>query len=283
MKRAFVFDIDNTLTPPREPLEPEMARLLQRLTHPFALAAGSDAPLLMTQFFEPLQRAGFRGDFDAFVCNGAARYRCHSGETLELTEVDGFSLQRHLGGDGFVRLMAKLHALLDEPSFALPPECVVLGERVVDRASMINFAPIGRPLGVLSAQAKASREHFVRFDTQTGYRRRGLERLQRELAALLPVTPLRVSLGGQTSFDIVARGRDKSFAVRSLLDQGFEHVTYFGDALFPSGNDAAVLELVEAWVDGVCPVEVVQVDGPADTAAALQQRGLLLGASAGSA
>jgi hypothetical protein len=55
------------------------------------------------------------------------------------------------------------------------------------------------------------------------------------------------------------RGRDKSFAVRSLLDEGATHVTYVGDALFPGGNDAAVSDFVAAWPGGNCPVEVIQV------------------------
>ena len=40
MKKALVFDIDNTLTPPRRPLNKEMAESLKGLEVPFFLVAG---------------------------------------------------------------------------------------------------------------------------------------------------------------------------------------------------------------------------------------------------
>ena len=42
MKKALVFDIDNTLTPPRRAIEKEMADILKKLEIPFFLVAGSD-------------------------------------------------------------------------------------------------------------------------------------------------------------------------------------------------------------------------------------------------
>ncbi|HWO13709.1 MAG TPA: hypothetical protein VNN80_29605, partial [Polyangiaceae bacterium] len=92
MTTALVFDIDNTLTPPREALDRDMAERLGALGPPFALAAGSDLALLMSQFFEPLHAYGYRGEFDAFICNGASRYRCRSGADLSVTPVDEFSM-----------------------------------------------------------------------------------------------------------------------------------------------------------------------------------------------
>lgn len=259
MTAALVFDIDNTLTPPREVLDADMARRLSSLAKPFALAAGSDLELLMSQFFEPLHAYGYRGEFDAFICNGASRYRCKADAALAVIPVDEFSLRRHLGAERFSALVDLLTELLVDRRFALPASVDVLGERIVDRGAMINLAPAGRPRGALSAAARQSRDQFVAFDAQTGYRAALLPVLREVIDARLPGNDLMLTLGGQTSFDIVVRGRDKSFAVRSLLDEGVEHVTYVGDALFPGGNDAAVLEFVKAWPNGPCPVEVICV------------------------
>ena len=259
MTSAIVFDIDNTLTPPREALDAEMARRLGALRRPFALAAGSDRELLMSQFFEPLHAYGYRGEFDAFICNGASRYRCSSGQTLSVTPIDEFSLVDHLGPPGFKALLGLLGELLEDPRFALPSSVSVLGERIIDRGAMINLAPSGRAKGALSALARKSRDEFVAYDAQTGYRAKVFPALRQLIDARLPGNDLRVTLGGQTSFDIVVQGRDKSFAVRSLLDGGMQHVTYVGDALFPGGNDAAVSDFVAAWPGGSCPVEVIQV------------------------
>ncbi|HVZ36448.1 MAG TPA: hypothetical protein VG963_28660 [Polyangiaceae bacterium] len=271
MTAAFVFDIDNTLTPPREALERDMADRLGSLGQPFALAAGSDLELLMSQFFEPLHAHGFRGEFDAFVCNGASRYRCQCGRGVELTAVDEFSLRSHLGDAAFARLHQLLRELLEDPRFALPERVGVLGDRIIDRGAMINLAPSGRQRGALSEAARKSRDQFVAFDLETGYRARLLGVLREELDRALPGNDLRLTLGGQTSFDLVARGRDKSYAVRSLLAEGMDHVTYFGDALFPGGNDAAVLDLLAEWPAGNCPVTVVQVRDAAHTAQLLDE------------
>ncbi len=276
MRAALVFDIDNTLTSPREALTKEMAERLHRLETPFALAAGSDLPLLMSQFFEPLHEHGYRGSFDAFVCNGASRYRCRSGSRLSLDVVEQFSLRRHLGSS-FEPLWGLLGKLSRSAEFALPADFKIIGSVLVDRQAMVNFAPIGRPDGSLSDAAMQSRQQFVRFDEETGYRRRLMPALREAVQELIPGNDLLITLGGQTSFDIVVKGRDKSYAVRSLLDEGSAHVTYVGDALFPGGNDAAVTEFVAGWPQGpeACPVKVVQVDGWEHTARLLDDGSLL--------
>lgn len=274
MTTALVFDIDNTLTPPREALDREMAERLGALEPRFALAAGSDLGLLMSQFFEPLHAFGYRGEFDAFICNGASRYRCSSGRELRVTPVDEFSLEAHLGTERFATLRALLDGLWFDQRFALPSSVSVVGPRVIDRRAMLNIAPSGRQSGALSPEARKSREEFVAFDTSTGYRERALRALRALLDERLPGNDLLLTFGGQTSFDLVVRGRDKSFAVRSLLDEGAAHVTYVGDALFPGGNDAAVSDFVAAWPGGACPVDVIQVSDHRHTARLMEQRWL---------
>lgn len=269
MPAAIVFDIDNTLTPPREALGAQMARRLADLSIPFALAAGSDRQLLMSQFFEPLYRHGFRGQFDAFLCNGASRYRCVCSDQLSVDPVDEFSLRAHLG-DAYPQFWALLERLSTSTAFALSGDLQPFGEVLVDREAMVNFAPIGRPKGALTEQARDNRRRFIEFDEQSGYRARLMPVLRAALDEQLPGNDLLLTLGGQTSFDIVVRGRDKSFAVSSLLKEGFDAVTYVGDALFPGGNDAAVAQFVDAWQgEGPCPVRIVPVDGWQKTAALL--------------
>src|SRR6187401_357215 len=140
MTTALVFDIDNTLTPPREALDREMAARLGALEPPFALAAGSDLALLMSQFFEPLHAYGYRGEFDAFICNGASRYRCRSGADLSVTPVDEFSMAAHLGPARYATLCSLLDGLWQNPHFALPDSVPIVGPRIIDRQAMFNIA-----------------------------------------------------------------------------------------------------------------------------------------------
>lgn len=73
-------------------------------------------------------------------------------------------------------------------------------------------------------------------------------------------------LGGQTSFDIVVRGQDKTNAVRCLLAEGVRRIYFLGDALHPGGNDSVIREYVEAWSEpGPCPVVAIEVNDWRDT------------------
>ena len=273
---ALVFDIDNTLTPPRRPLRADMAEALGRLKVPFALAAGSDLSIVQDQFFVPLHASGYRGAFDAFLCNGASRYHCECGEKLGVKVVDDFAIDEHLGPEHTRELLRILERSLDEPDLQLPPNLRVIGDRIVHRKSMINLAPIGRPRGgILAEAAHRNRDTFVEFDRRTGYRRRYLQFLRGAIGRIDADKNLVVTLGGQTSFDIVIRGRDKTYPVRALLDAGVTEVLYFGDALFEGGNDASIVDLIRDWPQGPCPVKAVAVTGYEQTLEHLHTMGFV--------
>ena len=265
MKTAALFDIDNTLTPPREPLQAEMVTILSRLRVPFHVAAGSDLPLIKDQFLEPLLRFGFRGQFEAFLSNGAIHYRCDYSETMSIQVVSAFNIREYLGEDDYEFLMSVLKRTLEDTGYQLSPNLKVLGDRIVDRGSMINLAPIGR-LTQETAESFANRKTFVEFDSETGYRKKILNHLQKELARLIDQKQLSITLGGQTSFDIGVVGKDKTNSVRTLVTKGYEKVIFFGDALFEGGNDHVMQKFVNEWKGpGQCPLETVQVKGWKDT------------------
>jgi phosphomannomutase len=277
MPVAAVFDVDNTLTPPRKPLRQDMATALTQLRVPFALAAGSNLDIVIDQFMIPLHGFGYRGSFDAFLCNGASRYRCDCSGELQVRVIDDFAIEDHLGPEAFRTVMDVLERSLGEPDFALPPDLRVIGDRIVNRKSMVNLAPIGRPRGGnLAEDAQKNRDAFVAFDTRTGYRQRYLDYLQSKLRTIAAEKKLVITYGGQTSFDLVIRGRDKTYPIRMLLDAGFSEVLYFGDALFEGGNDAVVLDMINEWTgDRPCPVKAVRVDSCEETLDRLVALGLL--------
>jgi phosphomannomutase len=271
---ALLMDVDGTLTPPREPLPIEMAEALQRLTVPFHVAAGSDLALVEPQLLVPLWKFGFDGKFEAFLSNGAAHYRCDFTVGMKIEKRTEFDLRVFLGEEDFSHLKAVLEQVLDSSAFRLPQELEVIGERIVDRGSMINVAPIGRPAGALTFHPIRNRQGFVQFDRRTGYRRRMLGVLKRELSDLCVRKNLLVMLGGETSFDILVKGKDKTNAVRALLADGVERIFFIGDALFDEGNDAVILKYIAEWEgEGECPLEAIQVTGWRDTLARLRQHG----------
>lgn len=271
-----MMDVDGTLTPPRKPLRRAMAQGLIHLTVPFSVAAGSDLKLVQPQFLEPLHEFGFRGAFDAFVSNGATQYHCDYAQGLSIRAVSNFDIERHLGAADLCFLLGVLNEVAEDPRFRVPAPLRVLGDQVTRRGSMINFAPIGRPGGQLDGETQRNRDEFVKFDEATGYRRAMLDHLNTRLEPLKTRKSLLITLGGQTSFDIMVAGMDKTHAVRKLLASGVERILFLGDALFAGGNDSVIMHFVADWAGpGPCPVEAVEARGWRHTLAVLRDRGLL--------
>ncbi len=244
---------------------------------PFHLAAGSDLQLVREQVITPLADFGFVGTFDAFVCNGADRYRCvFSKGSVSVHPLFRFELRRHLGDEAYGRLWERLAELLREPEFLLDnTDIAVCGPQIIDRQSMINVAPMGRPQR-MSQEAYMQRARFVEFDRRTGYRLRLLERLRAVVAPWVESHGLRVTLGGQTSFDIVVEGYDKRYPLQALLAEGAQSIFYFGDALHAEGNDRAVLEFIAKWKNpGPCPVHAFNVNNWEDTYRMLFELGVV--------
>jgi hypothetical protein len=182
--------------------------------------------LIAEQLLTPLQAFGFRGAFEAFVCNGADRYRCTFDDTVRIDALRTFDMRRYLGDADFEALLQVFHRALAMPEFQLPASAVaIIGERIEDRGSMINLSPSGRPPAT-SPEAYRNRDAFVRFDAASGYRRRLLDYLSGELAGLCTEKGLRITLGGQTSFDVVIDGNDKRYPLGTLLREGYTSLTY---------------------------------------------------------
>jgi phosphomannomutase len=274
---ALLMDIDGTLTPPREPLPKEMAEALARLAVPFHVAAGSDLPLIEPQFFRPLWEFGVRRDFEAFINNGALHCRCPYSQRYAIDVIESFDFQQHLGLENYKRLVRALEEILADPQFQLPPSLQVIGQQIVYRGSMLNFAPIGRTSGHLNQAALDNRKAFVRFDKSTQYRRRILARLTQAVASLIQEDGLRILFGGETSFDIVIDGKDKTNAVRTLLQMGLQEVVFLGDALFEGGNDSVILDYIARWKHPTpCPLRAIRVEGWEQTIQVCRENGWLL-------
>ncbi len=279
MNTALLFDIDGTLTVPRLPLNREMADALGAINVPWHVAAGSNLDLVVPQFLQPLWDFGCRRDFEAFVSNGSAHYRCPFSERFSIDEVLLFDFKNHLGDDDFARLITELEGSLSAPEFALPETVSVIGDQIKNRGSMVNCTPIGRPAkAALDDAALANRKAFVSFDKETGYRRRVIAHLSDRLGDIMSAKNLRIMLGGETSFDLVIAGQDKTNAVTTLNQEGFDDMVFFGDALFPGGNDSVIADYIADWMsDAPCPVRAIQVEGWEHTLAELRKGGWLAG------
>jgi phosphomannomutase len=259
---ALVMDIDGTLTPPREQLKKEMADALSKLRVPFFVAAGSDLPLVKDQFFDPLQKFHYRGSIEAFLSNGASHYRCNYSQGYSITVVKEFNIEKHLGVRRYKTFLSVLKDTLNEKRFRLPRSIKVSGKRIIERGPMVNLAPIGRPhyANLTNADLK-NRKKFVDFDRAHHYRSSIIAHLETELEDIVKEKNLKILYGGQTSFDIIIKGMDKTHPLNILLQRGFKRIIFIGDALFEGGNDSVIMEFIKEW-NGPrpCPVVAIKVD-----------------------
>jgi phosphomannomutase len=276
MTTAILFDIDSTLTPPRQPITKEMVEVLIRLSVPFHVAAGSHIALVQGQFLTPLHDYGYRGQFEAFLSNGAIHYSCDYSNGISVKVVSEFNLREYLGKPDYDLIITALKRILRLKKFKPGGGLLVMGKRITDRGSMINFCPIGR-VTVEDAEVSRNRANFVEYDQAHGYRKMVMDYLNHELARLINAHQLSIALGGQTSFDIGVSMHDKSTALRTLLKNGsLSRIIFFGDALFKGGNDEPVLGFIENWDSATpCPVEAVQVESWRDTIKILYARGFV--------
>jgi phosphomannomutase len=275
VKRALLFDIDNTLTPPRQPLAEPMVKVLKNLTIPFHVTAGSHMGLLQEQFFQPLYDLGFRGSFEAFISNGGIHCHCDYSNGMSIDLVSAFNIRNHLGEANYQFLFDILNKVQTDPIFALPSTLTILGETITYREAMVNFVPMGRTL-VQTREYRENRSQFVAFDRATGFREKLLQHLRETLACLIESHQLTITLGGETSFDISVAHKDKTNAVWTLLENGIENLIFIGDALFAGGNDAPIGDIVLNWANTTpCPLETIQVVGWQDTREKLYQRGFI--------
>ncbi|MCX5886337.1 MAG: hypothetical protein NT096_10585 [Proteobacteria bacterium] len=270
-KAALLFDIDNTLTPPRQPLTKFMSDVLSNINIPFHVAAGSHFPLLDAQFFQPLYEYGFHKQFEAFISNGAIHYTCDYSKGKNLTLVTSFNIRNYLGETDYTRVIEILNRLESSKEFPIPPSVKVVGNKITFRESMINFSPIGR-VEKEDFNSIRNRYEFADFDRKTGFRSKLLLFLRNELTDLIRAKRLTITLGGQTSFDIGIEDQDKTIAVRTILDQCIDKIIFVGDDLREDGNDAAIRHYVERTK---APVELREVTSYIDTVKYLLDHSLI--------
>lgn len=206
-----LFDVDGTLTKPRNAATAEMKAVLKALREKVTtgVVGGSDIVKIKEQLGETLI-----DDFDyVFGENGLTAY--HLGKVIG-TE----SIKTALGEENlkrFINFVLGYLATVDIP--------VKRGTFIEFRNGMLNVSPIGRNC------SQQERDDFEKYDKVHQVRAKMVSALK----AQFPELGLRYSIGGQISFDVFPEGWDKTFCLRYLPQ--FENVFFFGDKTEQGGND----------------------------------------------
>lgn len=232
------FDLDDTLTESKSPMEPEMADALRDLLElrPVCIISGGRFEQFDAQVLSKLPSGTNLADLHLMPTCGTRYLRFRDGNWVEVYAHDLTAAEKDAA-------IASLERRAKELSL-WETDGRLRGDRIEDRGSQITFSALGQR--ALVADKKA-------WDPDGAKR----EALRAAVAADLP--NLEVRAGGSTSIDITRRGIDKAYGMASLAEQsGFpiERMLFIGDRLEPGGNDHPVIEL---------GVPVRAVTGPHDT------------------
>ncbi|KAI8820991.1 phosphomannomutase [Fimicolochytrium jonesii] len=237
-KTLVLFDVDDTITPARKSITPEMKQLLKDLRKEVVIGfvGGSDLSKQLEQLGPDCIN-----DFDfCFSENGLTAYRL--GQKLASQSFIGW-----IGEEKYKKLNSFiLHYIAD---LDIPKK---RGTHIEFRNGMINVSPIGRNC------SHPERDEYEIYDKAHNIRPTFVEALKKEFSDL----SLTYSIGGQISFDVFPTGWDKTYCLNHLKGESFDTIHFFGDKTFKGGNDYEIYS--HERVTGHA------VEGPHDTARILK-------------
>lgn len=203
--------MDQTIAPARQPILPDMFEYLRSLSQDIVIVSGQEVDKIKWQ----------SSNLPAIVLgqNGNHAVDVHGVElwNIPLDEHHRVEILDHIN---------EIVELLEHP---LKPEW----NPIEDRGAQITFSPIGNT---------APHELKMAYDP---------DRVKRDsLLAQIPFASedLIVKIGGSTSLDYIHKDRHKGTNVQKLIDyMGWnkDECIYFGDGLYPGGNDEAVIGVIE--------------------------------------
>ncbi|KAM5530221.1 hypothetical protein V8D89_016109 [Ganoderma adspersum] len=213
MKKLVLFDVDDTLTAPRQPITAEMTALLRALRKKVVIGvvSGSD----FVKISEQLSPAGSRviDEFDyTFGENGLTAYKLGQ-------QLPSQAFIKFIGEDRYKTLANFiLHYIAD---LDIP---IKRGTFIEFRNGMIN---------VSLQRENQERKDFEAYDNQHRIRATFVEVLREKFSDY----GLTFSIGGKISFDVFPNGWDKTFCLQHVMDEQFEEIHFFGDSTHKGGND----------------------------------------------
>lgn len=208
-----LFDVDGTLTAPRQKATPEMSEFLQKLKNRVrvGVVGGSDLCKIKEQLGDDITQ---KVDY-VFAENGLVAYK--NGELLSVQ-----SIQAHMGEEllqDFINFCLNYMAKIKLPKKR--------GTFIEFRNGMLNVSPIGRSC------SQQERQEFFELDKKEKIRETFVSVLKEEFKG----KGLSFSIGGQISFDVFPDGWDKRYCLGIVEKDQFNTIHFFGDKTKPGGND----------------------------------------------
>jgi phosphomannomutase len=234
-----LFDMDGTLTEPREKISKETVMSLMRLSlhSTIGILTGSKMKDLVTQCEEIWKSKGAFWDGFLYLlpCNGTKCYKVtKEGISSAIYEND---MRSHLGEKKLSKIFKRIQwaqsIIVNDMLF----NNIIIEPDFLDyRGSLINWCPIGR------AASNDTRSIFSNLDDRENVRNTMIELLTRNCDVFEGVT---IAKGGVTSLDIFPNDWDKTYPIPFFdADLDYNRVWFVGDACEPGRNDYEIYKLL---------------------------------------
>lgn len=218
-KTICLFDVDGTLTPPRQNITEDMEIFLKKLKDKvcIGLVGGSD----LSKIEEQMGGSDVIHEYDyVFPENGLVAYK--NGNLIGKESILSYMGEEKL--QTFINYCMRYMSEISLPAKR--------GNFIEFRSGLINVSPVGRSC------SREERNNFEQYDKVHKVREKFVEDLRKQF----PDLGLVYAIGGQISFDCFPVGWDKTYCLRHVEKDNFEVIHFFGDKTFKGGNDHELCE-----------------------------------------
>lgn len=219
----YLFDIDGTLTYPRQPITPEFEQFFYNwmLNKKVYFVTGSDRKKVSEQL-------SYR------ILDASAGLFCSMAN--ELYDVSPFGDKLVYANNMKIPDML-VQWLEQQVEYTNYP--IKTGNHIEYRTGMINFSVIGR------YASKQERDAYQKWDNENGERLRIATYINRKFPTL------EACVGGQISIDIQEKGKNKSQASQWIRNNVGGLMHFFGDRCENGGNDFDIVMDITNHKDGL--------------------------------
>jgi phosphomannomutase len=231
VKNSLVlFDVDGTLTEPRQRINKDILNSLKELSFvtEIGLLTGSNLEYIKEQLWPLLADPELSLNCHVLPCNGTEYYIPNPDSPGNFIEIHKNSMWQKLGFEKFQIVMKTLMMLQADLS-SRDYDISYTGHHIQNRDSMINWSPIGRNAN------NGERSQFIAIDKIYGIRNCYIEKFRKEMLTN-SIDDVTIKLGGDTSFDVYPEGWDKTYALKHFPSDSWD-AFFVGDRCSPNGND----------------------------------------------
>ncbi len=244
-KSLIVFDLDGTLALTKAPMDKEMADLMKRLLaqKQVAVIGGGTYQQFKEQFLGHLNASKtLLKNLFLFPTTSTRFYRYDHGWKKVYAQ--------ELSKEERAKIKKTFKRVFEEIDYRHPEK--TYGKIIEDRGTQITFSALGQDVvAVLGKKGVDLKERWKREQTPTKLK------IAKLMTKYLPEFEIRAA--GHTSVDVTRKGRDKSYGLKQIeryVGVKIKNMLFIGDAIFPGGNDYAVVKT---------GVDYVPITGPEET------------------